>query len=65
MPEQEERTTPTQVKQEVCTIRVIFPVKSDEDAIAIKKKIAEAVSDKPDTVTQFSISNMPAVPSMR
>lgn len=64
MPEQNEKTTPTQDKQEICTIRIMFPVNSDEDAIECKKKIAAAVADKPDAVMQFSISNMPPMPAM-
>ncbi len=42
-------------KQEICTIRIVFPVESDEEAIACKKKIAEALSNKPDAQVQFAI----------
>lgn len=50
-------------KPEICTIRIVFPVESDEQALACKKKVSEALSDIPDVVTQFSISNMP-LPAM-
>ncbi len=45
--------------QEVCSIRVMFPVESDEQAIACKKKISEILSDIPDTTLQFGISSIP------
>lgn len=52
-------------KQEVCTIRIMFPVESDEQAIACKKKLAEALSDISDVVTHFSIGTMPMTPMSR
>lgn len=48
-----------QDKKEVCMIRVLFPVNSDEEAIALKKKIKEALADKPDAQMQFSIMPLP------
>lgn len=42
-------------KVEICSIRIMFPVKSDEEAIAYKKKIADILSDNPDAQTQFSL----------
>lgn len=48
---------------EVCTIRIAFPVESDEQALACKKKVSEALSDIPDVGIHFSISNMP-MPAM-
>lgn len=62
MPEQNERTTETQRNQEFCTIRIMFPVKSDEEAIDCKKKIAAAISDKPEAQTDFRITSMPLIP---
>lgn len=47
-----------QPKGELCTIRIIFPVESDEQAIEYKKKIAEVLSDNPETQMQFSIIPM-------
>lgn len=47
-------------EQELCQIRIMFPVSSDEDAIACKKKIKEALSDKPDAQMQFTIMPVPS-----
>lgn len=47
-------------KPEVCTIRIIFPVQSDEQAIECKKKIKEALGDIPDVNIQFSLMSVPA-----
>lgn len=41
-----------QVK-EVCSITVVFPVDSDEQAIGCKKKIQEVVKDNPDAQIRF------------
>lgn len=61
MPEQSERALP---KQEICTIRIMFPVKSDEHAIVYKKKIAEILSDNPETLMDFNIKTMPRTPNV-
>jgi len=54
-------TTPPKAmsKQEVCQIRIMFPVETDEQAIEYKKKIAEILSDKPDAQIHFAISSIP------
>ncbi|NVM23979.1 MAG: hypothetical protein HWN68_19645 [Desulfobacterales bacterium] len=49
-----------QPKQELCTIRIMFPVKSDEQAIEIKKKIAAELIDIPDAQLHFAL--LPAKP---
>jgi len=49
-----------QDKKEICTIQILFPVDTDEQAIDYKKKIAEVLSDKPDAQLRFSL--MPAIP---
>jgi len=46
-------------KKEVCSIRILFPVESDEQAIEYKKKITTLLQDIKDVQVQFSISNMP------
>ena len=51
-------------KHEVCTIRIMFPVETDEQAVEYKKKIAEVLKDKPDVQFQFSIMSMPPTPAM-
>lgn len=44
--------------KQVCTINVVFPCDSDENAIWIKKKISEAVSETPDARIDFRIMNL-------
>ncbi|GAG54129.1 unnamed protein product [marine sediment metagenome] len=44
-----------QPKQEICSIRIMFPVTSDEQAIDYKKKISAMLKDIPDATIQFSI----------
>jgi len=46
-------------KTELCTIRIMFPVESDEKAIEAKKKIAEALNEYPDAQIQFSLTGIP------
>jgi len=46
-------------KQEVCTIRIMFPVESDEQAIGYKKKISDILSGKQDVHIQFTIQSLP------
>lgn len=48
---------------EVCTIRIIFPVQSDEQALACKRKVREVLSDIPDVNVQFSMMDIPSQPS--
>lgn len=48
----------TETKQ-VCQIRILFPVDSDDDAIEYKKKISEIVSSIQDARIQFSLNTMP------
>lgn len=48
---------------ELCTIRIMFPVESDEQAIAYKKKIAEVLSEMPEAQIQFSL--MTALPAVK
>lgn len=54
--------TPPQEKseQELCTMRIMFPVESDEQAIGVKKKIKECLKDIPNSHIQFSL--MPSIP---
>lgn len=48
--------------QEICQIRIMFPVDTDEQAIEYKKKIAEILTDRPDAQIHFSIIPMLARP---
>lgn len=52
-------------KQQVCSIRIAFPVTSDEAAIEYKKQIDKILADIPDANIQFSIlSGRPTMPGM-
>lgn len=46
-------------KKEICTIRIMFPVNSDEEAIECKKKISEVLKDKSDALVEFRLSTAP------
>jgi hypothetical protein len=48
-----------QDNKQICTIKIAFPVVSDEQALNIKKAITEALKDIPDANTQFSLMNLP------
>jgi len=56
MPQPNERTTQTQPNQEICSIRIMFPVNSDEQAIQYKKKITALLAEIPDAQIVFSIA---------
>jgi len=55
MDETEQKTTPKQV----CSIRIMFPVDTDEQAIAYKKKIGDVLADIPQARIEFSLSTIP------
>lgn len=58
-----EGTIMEQLKQEVCTIRILFPAISDEQAIDVKKKIQAMLSEIPETHIQFGLTTgLPANP---
>ena len=40
---------------EICTIRIVFPVESDEKAIEYKRKIKDVLSDISDVQIHFAI----------
>lgn len=50
----DEQNVSTQ-NQEVCTIRIMFPVTSDEQAIEYKKKITALLIEIPEAQLQFSL----------
>lgn len=65
MSEQNETTQNPSPKQEVCSMRIVFPVTSDEQAIGYKKKITALLSEIPEAAIQFSLmSGRPPMPSM-
>lgn len=51
-------------KKDICTIRIIFPVESDEKAIDAKKKIVEVLSDIEGVQIHFALMPTPARPPM-
>ena len=59
-------TPPTEnSKKEVCSIRIMFPVASDEEAIGYKKKITALLSEIQDAQIQFSLMSMPPTAPLR
>jgi len=46
-------------KTEICTIKIVFPVVSDEKAIEYKKKITDVLRETADAQIQFSIMSLP------
>ncbi|GAH66594.1 unnamed protein product [marine sediment metagenome] len=51
-------------KKELCTIRIMFPVESDEQALNAKKQIAEALKGIEDVQIHFAIMPTPTRPPM-
>ena len=49
--------TPT--PEQVCSIRIMFPVNSDEQAIDYKKKIGEVLANIPQARVEFNLTTMP------
>ena len=48
-----------QSKKQVCSIRIMFPVETDEKAIEIKKKVSTALADISEAQIQFSLMDIP------
>lgn len=51
-----EQTTPP---KDVCSMRIVFPVESDEQAVSIKKAISNILADIPNAFIAFSLSTPP------
>jgi len=51
-------------QKEVCMIRIVFPVESDEKAIAAKKRIAEVLKDIEGVQIHFALTPPPTRPPM-
>ncbi len=50
-------------EKQVCIIKIVFPVSSDDEAINLKKKIAVLLDEIPETVMNFSLmSGRPPTP---
>lgn len=54
--------TPVKQPQQICSIRIGFPVETDEQAIEYKKKISNILTDMPQVRIEFSLSSMPQRP---
>jgi len=54
-----------QPNQEICSIRIMFPVESDEQAIEYKKKIVDVLSEIQNAQIQFSLMNTSNVVDLR
>ena len=59
MDAEEQKKPPTQL----CTIRIGFPVDSDEQAIEYKKKVSDVLADIPQVRIDFGLIPVPPVPS--
>lgn len=57
MSETEQKTPPKQV----CMIRISFPVDTDEQAIAYKKKINDVLADITTARVEFSLMSRPSI----
>lgn len=44
-----------QIPKQLCTIRIAFPVETDEQAIELKKKVSDVLGDVPQARLEFSI----------
>lgn len=51
-----ETRQPEKSKKELCTITVMFPVDTDEEAIAIKKKVQEALKGIVNPQLRFTLT---------
>lgn len=47
-------------KKQICSIRIMFPAESDEQAIEYKKKITELLSEIPESNIQFGLMTDPS-----
>ncbi len=53
------KTNGQKMASEICSIRIMFPVESDESAIEYKKKITDILSEIPEAQIHFTISSLP------
>lgn len=49
-------------RKQLCSIRIMFPVTSDKDAIAVKKVITDAVTGLENCNIMFSLNTVPNMP---
>ncbi len=48
-------------EEQLCTIRIIFPVDNDEAGIAVKGSITKILAEMPEAQIQFGLTSMPVV----
>jgi len=48
-----------QTAKQVCTIRIAFPVETDEQAIKYKKQLGDILADIPEVVIGFYLATTP------
>lgn len=48
-------------EKQLCTIRIMFPIDSDDEAIAFKKTFSEIVAEMSDVQIQFGLMTSPVV----
>ena len=53
-----------QTQSQLCTLRIAFPVESDDEAMAVKKKISEILAGVKDAQVNFSLVNARAAMTM-
>jgi len=59
----EENAQPVKQPQQICSIRIGFPVDSDEQAIEYKKQLNTIFANMPQARIEFGLSSMPIRPS--
>lgn len=55
----DENKQPVKQSQQICSIRIAFPVESDEYAIECKKQISAVLADITQARIEFSLNSMP------
>lgn len=45
--------------EQVCTMRIMFPVKDDNEAVEVKKKIEDVLKDTEGAHIQFTLTPTP------
>lgn len=51
-------------QKQLCQIRIMFTVDTDDEAIEVKKKISATLVDKPDIQVMFSLGSVPTKPPL-
>ncbi len=58
----ESNEQPVTQSEQICSMRIGFPVTTDEQAIEYKTKISAILADIPNLRIEFSLSSMPTRP---